>query len=105
MDLIAGSLKNRRYGIDLPIGLSDVLPIVIVSLVYGFLPGSGVNNWAHIGGLITGLILGLLFKHEVGEYKSKIDDLIEKVIYYFSTVVFTLSYVLLIITSIILILG
>jgi len=103
--LIAGSLKNRRYGIDLPIGLSDVLPIVIVSLVYGFLPGSGVNNWAHIGGLITGLILGLLFKHEMGEYKSKIDDLIEKVIYYFSTVVFTLSYVLLIITSIILILG
>ncbi|MEO6728722.1 MAG: rhomboid family intramembrane serine protease [Candidatus Dojkabacteria bacterium] len=103
--LIAGSLKKRRYGIDLPIGLSDVLPIVIVSLVYGFLPGSGVNNWAHIGGLITGLILGSLFRHDLGEYKSKLDDVIEKVLYYFSGLVFTLSYVLLIITSILLILG
>ncbi len=103
--LISGSLKNRRYGIDLPIGISDVLPIVIVSLVYGFLPGSGVNNWAHIGGLVTGLVLGLLFKHEMGEFKSKLDHLIEKVLYYFSALVFTLSYVLLIITSILLILG
>ncbi len=103
--LIAGSLKNRRYGIDLPIGISDVLPIVIVSLVYGFIPGSGVNNWAHIGGLITGIALGLLFKHEMGEYKSKLDVIIEKILYYSSTVVFTLSYVLLIITSITLILG
>lgn len=103
--LIAGSLKNRRYGIDLPIGISDVIPIVIVSLVYGFLPGSGVNNWAHIGGLLTGLALGALFKHDMGEYKSNIDNLVEKVMYYFSGVVFTLSYVLLIITSILLILG
>ncbi len=103
--LISGSLKNRRYGIDLPIGISDVLPIVIVSLVYGFLPGSGVNNWAHIGGLVTGLVLGFFFKHEMGEHKSNLDVIIERVLYYFSTSVFTLSYVLLIITSILLILG
>lgn len=103
--LISGSLKNRRFGIDLPIGLSDVLPIVLVSLVYGFLPGSGVNNWAHIGGLITGLILGSFYKHEMGESKSKLDHLIEKLLYYFSASVFTLSFVLLIITSILLILG
>ncbi|MEP7103925.1 MAG: rhomboid family intramembrane serine protease [Candidatus Dojkabacteria bacterium] len=103
--LISGSLKNRRYGIDLPFSIYDVLPIVVVSLIYGFLPGSGVNNWAHIGGLVAGLFLGLFFKHEMGEYKSKADHLIEKILYYFSTSVFTLSYVLLIITSILLILG
>lgn len=103
--LISGSLKNRRYGIDLPFGVYDVLPIVVVSLIYGFLPGSGVNNWAHIGGLITGFVIGYLYKHEMGEFKSKADLYIENILYYFSIIVFTLSYVLLIITSVLLILG
>jgi hypothetical protein len=35
--------------------------IVILNLIIGFAFGGFIDNWAHIGGLVTGLVLGALF--------------------------------------------
>jgi rhomboid protease GluP len=37
-----------------------VITIVVVNLLWGFLPGSRVDNFAHLGGLIGGLLAGPL---------------------------------------------
>ncbi|MFN4190879.1 MAG: rhomboid family intramembrane serine protease [Pseudothermotoga sp.] len=37
-----------------------LLPMIIFNIIYGFMPGTGINNAAHIGGFLTGMILGYL---------------------------------------------
>ncbi|MBE3577547.1 MAG: rhomboid family intramembrane serine protease [Limnochordales bacterium] len=37
-----------------------ILTIVVINLLWGFLPGSRVDNFAHLGGLIGGLLAGPL---------------------------------------------
>ncbi len=37
-----------------------LLPMVIFNIVYGFIPGTDINNAAHLGGFGTGLLLGYL---------------------------------------------
>ena len=39
--------------------LRNLLIIVGINLAFGFTPGAGINYIAHIGGLISGLLLGL----------------------------------------------
>lgn len=34
---------------------TQIIPIIIINLVIGFMPNSGIDNFAHIGGLVTGL--------------------------------------------------
>jgi rhomboid protease GluP len=92
--LIGGALKDRRYGINLPINLTAFLPIIIASLVLGFLPGSGINNLAHLGGIVTGMLLGLVLKHEIGDYESARESRIVDVLYYVLFGVFILSFLL-----------
>lgn len=84
--LVGGSLKRSRYGVDLPFSIWDILPAVLFSLWFGFIPGSQINNWAHIGGLLTGIVLGMIIKHSVGSYKSKFDKGLEKALYFISLI-------------------
>ncbi len=37
-----------------------LLPMVIFNIAYGFIPGTDINNAAHLGGFGTGLLLGYL---------------------------------------------
>ena len=46
-----GRLGRQRLG--------SLAIIVAINLVFGFTPGSSINNYAHLGGLIGGLVLGL----------------------------------------------
>ncbi len=92
--LLGGALKDRRYGINLPINLQLFVPIILISLIFGFVPGSGVNNLAHLGGLISGFILGLVLKHDIGEYESKTEKTAINLIYYVLLGVFILSFLL-----------
>jgi membrane associated rhomboid family serine protease len=41
--------------------MGQFLAIVILNLIIGFAFGNEIDNWAHIGGLVTGLWLGALF--------------------------------------------
>lgn len=92
--LIGGALKDRRYGINLPINLTAFLPIIVAALVLGFLPGSGVNNLAHLGGIVVGMLLGFVLKHEVGEYEGERERKLVDVLYYLLFGVFILSFLL-----------
>ncbi len=38
----------------------SLLPLIIFNILYGFIPGSGVNNAAHIGGFLCGMAFGYL---------------------------------------------
>ncbi|MGJ8454637.1 rhomboid family intramembrane serine protease [Pseudothermotoga sp. U03pept] len=35
-----------------------LLPMILFNIIYGFIPGSGINNAAHVGGFATGMLLG-----------------------------------------------
>lgn len=55
---------------------SQIIPVIVLNLIIGF-SLSGINNAAHIGGLIGGLLLSML----VGvKYKSKKSDIINGII-------------------------
>ena len=40
--------------------MSQLLVLIGINLVIGFLPGSGISWQAHLGGLIGGAIVGLI---------------------------------------------
>jgi len=55
---------------------SQIIPLIILNLGIGFV-ASGINNFAHIGGLIGGILLSMA----VGvKYKSKKSDIINGII-------------------------
>jgi rhomboid protease GluP len=41
--------------------MQSVLVFVAYNVFYGFKPGSGIDNAAHIGGLISGMLIGFIF--------------------------------------------
>jgi len=60
---IVGALFGAGFRKDTPFFLKTVtgsawLPIIILNIALGFIPGSGINNAAHIGGLLSGMLLG-----------------------------------------------
>jgi rhomboid protease GluP len=97
--LIGGTLKKSRYGTNLPFQLRDIAPSILLALFIGFLPGVPINNYAHIGGLIAGILLGLTFSSTI-TYKSNRDKVIKKVFFYISLAIFIISFVLLIFNGI-----
>ena len=52
-----GSLLYFGYHYRNYLGTSlktQIIPIIIINLIPGFLPGSNIDNFAHIGGLVAG---------------------------------------------------
>jgi rhomboid protease GluP len=49
--------QNRKLlGAQFGRAIGNVIFIVVVNLVFDFVPGSGIDYWGHIGGLLGGLI-------------------------------------------------
>lgn len=42
--------------------LTNLLFIVLINLAWGLQPGSGIDNFAHLGGVITGFLLSFVIK-------------------------------------------
>ncbi len=57
---LLGSLLYFGYHYRVYLGSvikSQIIPIILINLILGFLPGSGTDNFAHIGGLIGGALI------------------------------------------------
>jgi rhomboid protease GluP len=56
---IAFLISNRTlFGTFSKQRLLNLAFLVVINLALGFRPGSGINNLAHLGGLVSGLVLG-----------------------------------------------
>jgi rhomboid protease GluP len=97
--LLGGTIRRNRYGRDLPFNTKDLLPFVIVAFVFGFIPGLNINNWAHLGGLITGVILGVLMPNSISRNENKFENKIWNGVFIISLIIFILSYASLILTA------
>ncbi|MCD6449547.1 MAG: rhomboid family intramembrane serine protease [Thermotogaceae bacterium] len=56
-----------------------VLPMIIINVIYGFIPGSHINNAAHIGGLIAGILLGKIIPAGGYSYHIPISETIRRI--------------------------
>ncbi len=61
MLFILGFKREARFYAGAVTGYA-LLPMIIFNIVYGFLPGSNINNAAHLGGFFSGVLLGYLIK-------------------------------------------
>lgn len=93
--LVGGTIKRQRYGYNLPLKLTDLIFPVAAIFLIGLMPGLGVNNWAHLGGFISGVILGIFLKNDLGEYRSRRYEIIELILYYVSLLILLVSFFLL----------
>ena len=73
---------------------SQILPIVIVNLLFGFIPGGNIDNFAHIGGLFGGftstMALGIKYKSNKFE---KINGTIVSILYVILMLIIAFKFV------------
>lgn len=93
--LIGGTIKKTRFGSSLPFDLKDFAIPLLMTFSLGLIPGLRVNNWAHLGGLVAGIIFGLLFKSTYNLIESNLEKGVIKTLYYTSIFFFTISYLVL----------
>ena len=89
-------LKNKTYEAELNLDTTNLLIIVFINLFLGFsfnFLGSGVyiNNWAHLGGLAGGILLGTFLSTVNSFDVSKRKIIFEKILFYFSVILFLLA--------------
>lgn len=96
--LIGGTLRRNRFGRDLPFGLMDLLPFTVIAFAFGFLPGFNINNWAHLGGLLTGILLGVIIPNSLSNSKEFISKLINP-LYIITVVIFLVSYLFVLVNT------
>ena len=73
---------------------SQILPLIIINLIIGFLPGSSIDNWAHIGGLIGGVLItsGVGVKYKSSNFE-KINGIIVSILYIIFMLFMAFNYV------------
>jgi rhomboid protease GluP len=65
LGLILGNVvRSRHYGNPLPIDINQLYLIVGINLLFGF-SFSGINNAAHIGGLVGGFLLSFVIEQSI----------------------------------------
>lgn len=89
--LLAGSLRRNRYGAELPFRFVDIAPIAIYAFAVGLIPGFAVNNWAHLGGFLTGCLLGLGLRNKSGGY-SRAEKVWVQLCFAIAVVLFVVAY-------------
>lgn len=97
--LILGNryLRKNTYGPELNIDTNSLIWVVVVNLLLGFSlnffgTAVAVNNWAHIGGLIGGLILGAILDTKNTFDSGKAKKIFEMVLFVLSVIAFVASW-------------
>lgn len=58
---------QRKLGAD----TSQLLVLIAINLVIGFMPGSGISWQAHVGGLIGGAVVGVIYTLRWGTHPRR----------------------------------
>lgn len=90
--ILGGKLKRNRFGVDLPVDNYFLVSYMGVGLLLGFIPGLNINNWAHFGGLIFGIVVGLLFNNSLSK-QSKRDNMLSNFLYLSSICIVIISII------------
>lgn len=91
-------LRRNTYNPDINVDVGNLVWIVVINIFLGVSVnslGSGViiNNWAHIGGLVGGMLLGALLDTKNTFDASKFKKGFEKGLFILSVVLFVLAWV------------
>lgn len=80
--LLGNAWAKKTYVPDLPIDERQLIPFVFYNLWYGMM-SPGIDNWAHIGGLLGGIALGYIFdpanSFDPSRWKQIIPDILGKI--------------------------
>lgn len=73
---------------------SQIIPLIAINLIIGFLPDSSIDNWAHIGGLIGGLLIttGVGVKYKSSNFE-KINGIIVSILYVLLMLFIAFNYI------------
>jgi len=96
--MIGNHLRKNNYSLPLPINTAQLWLFVGYNLIIGFGintfgGGININNWAHIGGLVGGIILGILLDPKTTFYRSRPKKILEQTLFIISLVIFILSFI------------
>lgn len=91
--ILSASWKGSRdpFHSGLPFDYKQLIPYVLINLAFGFI-FPGINNAAHIGGFIGGVVLGLVVRPEIG-YSSGKNSILINLAFYISLGILVLSFV------------
>lgn len=95
---LIGLLFGAGFRHDTPVILKPItgtalLPIILINVIWGFLPGANINNFAHLGGVAVGFTFGWLtpIRYTKTSYK------VWKILSYIAYGLIILSFIMLII--------
>lgn len=90
--LYSDRFRKDSFTPNLPIDQGSLTTIIVINLIYGFLM-PGINNWAHIGGLLGGFILGFILKPITSFGDKKYQGIIKNTLFYTAATIVTLSFI------------
>lgn len=91
--------KKKTYAPEIDFDERTLLFFVVFNLLFGFGVNAlsmqvYINNWAHLGGLLSGLILGALLSTKDSFSKSNRSKLFDSIFFYSALIIFILSIIL-----------
>lgn len=96
--MLGNAIRKNTYSQELGIDRRSLSIFAISYLVLGFVI-PGIDNWAHIGGFVVGIVLGIFFEPLNSFHPSKIKVKLEKILCIFALLLFFLSYIVLVYES------
>lgn len=96
--MLGNAIRKNRYSQDLGFDKRAIIIFAVSYLLLGFVIPN-IDNWAHIGGFLVGIILGIFLDPLNSFHPSKIKKKLESVICIFALLLFFLSYIVLIYES------
>jgi rhomboid protease GluP len=90
--LLGNAWAQKRYTLDLPIDEMQLIPFVIFNLAIGFI-NPQINNWAHIGGLVGGILLGYIFDPAISFDPSRMKKILPTILRYISLFILGISII------------